>query len=101
MRFSKISVTKKAVELTRTSRDKNGAVEDITLNSPERPLSTFSDALQSFVPYVVGLLDLPDSWHEETNGEVTKELLTITTLNLSVDNNGHRGLIVTAIKPVA
>lgn len=92
MRFSHISVTKKGVSLTRESQDKNGAIETIDLESPERPLPEFTDALQSFLPYVTDLV----------LGAITieSEETKITTLNLSVDKNGNRGLIVTAIVPV-
>jgi len=91
MGFSKISITKKSVDLSRETKDANGAVEEVHLNSPEYPLSTFRDALQAFAPFVVELLEIPESW---------RETLTITTLNLSADKNGHRGLIVTAIRPI-
>jgi len=92
MRFSKISITKKGVHLTRETKDANGAIESVDLESPERPLAEFSDALQSFVPFVTDLL----------MGAVTVESddMRITTLNLSEDKNGLRGLIVTAIVPV-
>ncbi len=92
MRFTKISVTKKGVDLSRESKDKNGFVEEVHNSSAERPLASFVDAMQAFGPYVTDLL----------LGAVTLEAdATITTLNLSEDKNGLRGLIVTAIVPVA
>lgn len=90
MRFSKISVTKKGVHLTRETKDAAGAVESVDLESPERPLTEFVDALQSFKPFVIDLMPFP----------LTEEQTTVTTLNLSEDKNGLRGLIVTAIVPV-
>jgi hypothetical protein len=90
MRFSKISITKKSVDLTRESKNANGALEEVHLNSPERPMASFVDVLQGFRAYVVELLPL----------KLTEEQLTITTLNLSEDKNGSRGLIVTATMPV-
>ncbi len=93
MRFTKISVTKKGVDLTRETKNAIGAVEEVHLNSPERPLASFTDALAAFAPYVEGLFA----------GAIVVTAgvpLTITTLNLSEDKNGLRGLIVTATVPV-
>jgi hypothetical protein len=93
MRFTKISVTKKAVTLARETRGANGDVEVTELESPERPLSAFVDALQAFKPYVRALLPF-------TVTDEQSEKMTITTLSLSEDKNHLRGLIVTAIMPV-
>lgn len=90
MRFAKIAITKKGVHLTRETKDQNGAIESIDLESPERPLASFADALQGFKSYVRDLMPF----------ELSDDQLTVTTLNLSEDKNGHRGLIVTAIVPV-
>jgi hypothetical protein len=90
MRCAKISVTKSNVRLVRETTDENGATESIELESPERPLPSFVDALQAFKGYVNDLLpfDLGD------------DRLTITTLNLSDGKDGHRGLIVSGVVPV-
>jgi hypothetical protein len=92
LRFKKISITKRGVLLLRETKDGNGAAEEVKLESPERPKPSFDEAQQGFAPFVRDLLtdavDLEDS------------TLTITTLNLSEDTNGNRGLIVTAIVPV-
>lgn len=92
MRFQKISITKKGVHLVRETTDGNGATEAIVLETPERPRPSFNDAVQAFKPYVVGLL--------EDAIEVDPAKILITTLNLSEDKNGNRGLIVTATVPV-
>ncbi len=100
MRFSKISITSRGVELTRQEKNA-GDVEDRHLNSSSEPLPSFVDALQAFRPFVVDLLELPLTFStDEKDGKVI-ELLTVTTLNLSEDKYGLRGLIVTAIKPIA
>jgi hypothetical protein len=90
MRFAKISITKKGVHLTRETKDAAGAVESVDLESPERPLPEFVDALQAFKAFVIDLMPFA----------LTEEQTTVTTLNLSEDKNGLRGLIVTAIVPV-
>jgi hypothetical protein len=90
MRFSKIGITKRGVHLTRETKDENGAVESIDLESPERPLTEFSDALQAFKPYVRDLMPFG----------LSDDQLTITTLSLSEDKNGLRGLIVSAVVPI-
>jgi hypothetical protein len=91
MQFNRISVTKKGVELAYERADEH-KVEEIKATSSERPLPSFADAMQAFSPFVIDLLEIPDDW---------QSALTITTLNLSADKNGNRGLIVTATKPVA
>lgn len=91
MQFNRISVTKKGVELAYERADEH-KVEEIKATSSERPLPSFADAMQAFAPFVIDLLEIPDDW---------QSALTITTLNLSADKNGNRGLIVTATKPVA
>lgn len=91
MRFNRMSITKRGVELNYELRDQH-KLEEIKAFSAEPPLSSFSDAMQAFCPFVIGLLEIPENWRED---------LTITTLNLSEDKNGNRGLIVTAVKPVA
>lgn len=90
MQFKKISITKTAVTLEREVKDAAGGVEETTFTAKEKPLASFVDALQSFNGYLRGLLPFV----------VTEEQLTITTLNLSEDKDGHRGLIVTGIVPV-
>jgi hypothetical protein len=90
VQFSRISSTKKGVELAFERKDDH-KTEETVARSKDTPLPTFSLAMQAFVPFVVALLELPKKWADD---------LTITTLNLSVDKNNARGLIVTAIKPV-
>jgi len=90
MKFSRISVTKKGVELAYERKDEHKS-EEVVAKSAERPLPSFADALQSFAAFVIDLLEIPDEWREN---------LTITTLNLSEDKNGYRGLIVTATRPI-
>jgi hypothetical protein len=98
MRFERISITKKAVDLQRSTTDGNGATEDVHTNTPERPNGSFTDAMQAFVPFVVKLLAKAITLAKDEKGEAVK--LTVTTLNLSEDKNGLRQLIVTATVPV-
>lgn len=90
MRFKKISIKKKGVHTVRETKNEHGAKEAIDLESPERPLPSFVDSLQAFKSYVRDLLPF----------ELTEEQLTVTTLNLSEDTNGLRGLVVTATVPI-
>lgn len=90
MKFSRISVTKKGVELDFERKD-DEATEEVKWSSHYRPLSAFTDALQSFDAYIVDLIPFL--------AEV-QDSLRVTTLNLSEDKNGLRGLIVTATTPV-
>lgn len=90
MRFSKIAITKAGVHLVRQTRDANGTVEEIDLSSPERPLASFTDALQAFTSYITDLLPFA----------LDPDEMTVTTLSLSEDKNGLRGLIVTTLVPV-
>jgi hypothetical protein len=90
MKFSRISVTKKGVELAYERKDEHKS-EEVVAKSAERPLPSFADALQSFTAFVIDLLEIPDEWRDN---------LTVTTLNLSEDKNGYRGLIVTATRPI-
>jgi hypothetical protein len=90
MKFSRISVTKKGVELAYERKDEHKS-EEVVAKSAERPLPSFADALQSFDAFVIDLLEIPKQWREN---------LSITTLNLSEDKNGYRGLIVTATRPI-
>jgi len=99
MIFSKISITGKGVHLVRETTDANGATESIDLESPERPLGSFIDALQAFKSYVTDLL--PFKIEDDTAAKRTPlSDMKVTTLSLSSDKNGMRGLIVTAIVPV-
>lgn len=90
MKFSRISVTGKGVELDYMKTD-GDAKEETKHSNHMPPLGSFTDALQGFVGYVVGLIPVL---------EPIRESLTITTLNLSEDKNGLRGVIVTALYPV-
>jgi hypothetical protein len=91
MRFSKIGVNTKQVALTRQDKDsKTGAVEEIALTSPERPMTSFSDAVQAFKAYVLGLLPF----------KVPESRIVITTLTLSESKDGRRGLQVSCNVPI-
>lgn len=92
MRFAKVSITKAGVHLVRVTKEPNGGAEAVDYTSPERPLSTFTDALQAFGSYVNDLLDVPAAWREK---------LTVTTVNLSESKDGRRGLQVSVSYAVA
>lgn len=90
MRFSRISITGKGVELDYVETD-GDAKDETTHSNHMPPLGSFTDALQGFVSYVVDLIPFLAP---------IRDTLTVTTLNLSEDKNGLRGLIVTALTPV-
>jgi hypothetical protein len=90
MKFSRISITAKGVELDYVETD-GDAKDETTHSNHMPPLGSFKDALQGFVSYVVDLIPCLAPISDD---------LTVTTLNLSEDKNGLRGLIVTALYPV-
>lgn len=91
MRFAKIGVNTKQVALVRQDKDsKTGALEEISLTSPERPMTSFSDAVQAFKGYVLGLLPF----------KVPADRIVITTLSLSESKDGRRGLQVSCNVPI-
>src|SRR3954462_5210767 len=93
MRFTKIAVKKDTVELAWTKVDEHGATITTTMTSPEKPAPELPDALQAFKDFVFNLIDAPDAWREWTR---------VTTLSLNEEKEGNgRGLIVSAVKPVA
>jgi hypothetical protein len=93
MRFTKIAVKKDTVELAWTKVDEHGATITTTMTSPEKPAPELPDALQAFKDFVFNLIDAPDAWREGTR---------VTTLSLNEEKEGNgRGLIVSAVKPVA
>lgn len=93
MRFTRIAINSKGVSLDREDVNSKTGRRHITgTESPEIPMPEFADAMQAFDPYVRSLLDGAI--------DLTNASLVVTTLNLSVDKNGNRGLIVTACVPV-
>jgi hypothetical protein len=91
VKFDKIKVTDEGVFLD-WKRVGDGEEEDVKWHADEAPVETFTAAMQAFRPYIADLLGLSTAWAEE---------LRITTLSLSVDSENRRGLIVTAVKPIA
>lgn len=91
MRFTKISIKNDGVELVREITHANGDTQHIELEADGQPLPSFRDALQAFRAYVLGLLPIT----------LDKDVaLTITSLSLSEDKHGLRGLIVCGLVPV-
>lgn len=91
MRFSRIKVTEKIVELDWSEVLPNGEKKSITLESPNRPMPALLQAMARFRTYVADLLELP-TWADD---------MRVTTLNIDEGKDGRRGLIVTCIRPVA
>ncbi len=92
MRFTRVKVNEKVVELDWFTKDAAGEKRETTLQSPNRPMPALIKALAAIKPFVVDLLELPEPW---------EEAMSITTVNL--DDGGkdnQRGIIVTAIKKV-
>lgn len=90
MKFERISITAKGVELD--YQETSGDATDTTKHECRQPpLGSFKDALQSLASYVVDLIPFLAP---------IKDALTVTTINLSEDKNGLRGIIVTATSPV-
>lgn len=90
MKFSRISVKKTGVELDYEATH-GDAKEETKWSNHQPPLGSFKDAMQGLVSYVVDLIPFLDG---------VRETITVTTINLSEDKNGLRGLIVTATTPV-
>lgn len=90
MRFHKIKSTENIAAFEWT--EEAGKVKHgHSFESKERPAPELPNALNAFRPYVVDLLGLPEPW---------SEALTISSISLSEDEDGRRGLIVTAVKKV-
>lgn len=90
MKFSRISVKKSGVELDYEAIH-GDAKEETKWSNHQPPLGSFKDAMQGLVGYVVDLIPFLSA---------VRETITVTTINLSEDKNGLRGLIVTATTPV-
>lgn len=99
MKFSKISITSRGVHLIRQTKTESGATEKFDLESPEGPLKSFSDAMQKFADYVIGLLPflVRDDDDEEDEDALP---MTVTTVNLSESKDGRRGLQVSVNVPI-
>lgn len=91
MQFSKIAINSSGVHLVRQVVI-GPSTEEIDLQSREKPLGSFVDALQAFGSYVNDLLDVPKAWRDK---------LKVTTVNLSAAKDGRRGLMVSVTYPVA
>src|SRR4051812_40256691 len=91
MRFSRISITKKAVSLSWTTQDDAGAKTEHEFESKDKPLASFASALQAFSGFALALIAAPKEWDAR---------MRVTTLNLHEDKNGRRGLQVSFNHPV-
>lgn len=93
MRFSKIRVNDKGVQLLWTTTDANGTTTTHDLTSAEKPTPDLPEALDAFREYVMDLLELPAKWRDQ---------IRITTLSISDDKETNtRGLMVSATKKIA
>lgn len=89
MRFERIKATDELVELDWTTRAKNGTEESTSMRAKENPGPGLLNALTAFKDFVVGILDLP---------EVYESGLKVTTLHISAQEKGARGLVLTCRK---
>jgi hypothetical protein len=88
MRFTKIKSTDKGVALEWVKKKAEGEEVASKLTSPQPPAPELPSSLAAFKPYVMELLDLPESWRED---------LIVTQLSISEQGDENlRGLIVTA-----
>lgn len=90
MEFSRISITKKLVALSWTEERGHGTVTH-EYESKDKPLPAFGGALQAFAGWALQLLGAPKEWDDQ---------ITVTTINLSEDKNGRRGIQVSISKRV-
>lgn len=91
--FRKIRVTDKVVELEWTTPDPSGEGETKhELTCKHEAHADLVAALQAFRPHVQQLLEVTKRW---------AQTVTVTSLSISKDKNGRRGLVVTGTRPVA
>lgn len=90
MRFTRISITKKLVSLSMEEQRGHGTITTV-YESKDRPLPSFTASLQAFAGWALQLLEAPPKWDEQ---------ITVTTVNLSEDKNGRRGILVSISKRV-
>lgn len=89
MKFSKIKYDWKKVELSWTTKEKGAEIAH-HLTSSARPAPAFTGAMRRFVPIVLSLLELPDSYDDG---------LQVTGISLNVEeNDGRRGVVITSQK---
>lgn len=89
MRFTKIRVTDKGVDLSWTTKKADGETISSELKSPQEPLPDLPAALQAFRPYVLDLVDLDARWGEEL-------IITQLSIGEQTGDENLRNLIVTA-----
>lgn len=93
MRFTKIKVNDKGVQLLWSTTDASGLTHNHDVSSPEKPAPELPEALAAFVPYVMDLLDLPPNWREQ---------IRVTTINLNEEKETKsRGLMVSVTRKIA
>jgi hypothetical protein len=94
MQFSKIRDDGTEVTLVWTTEERSGATRIVhSLTSKDRPHPEFTKAMRAFVPMIAKLLEVPKQWAETLN----VQSLAINT----EEKSGRRGLVVTALRPVA
>lgn len=89
MKFSKVKYDGKKVELSWTTKEKGAEIAH-HLSSSSRPAPEFTGAMRRFVPIVLSLLELPDSYDDG---------LQVTGISLNEEeNDGRRGVVITSQK---
>lgn len=93
MRFTKIKVNDKGVQLNWSTTDASGLTHSHDVSSPEKPAPELPEALSAFVPFVMDLLDLPPNWRDQ---------IRVTTINLNEEKETKtRGLMVSVTRKIA
>ncbi len=89
--FTKIVTTSKHLALHWQSRRKTASdVEELTSHEtvcPELPRPEFQTAMQAFLPFFLTIIGAPASWKESTK---------ITGVSINKEEDGRRGVVLTA-----
>lgn len=89
MRFERIKASDEVVELDWTTRAANGTEESTSMRGKGNPGPGLLNALAAFKDFVVNLLEIDESYEQG---------LKVTTIHLSEQKGGARGLVVTCRK---
>jgi len=90
--FQKIKWNGSEVKLAWTTGNPFGVEFEHTMRSKEAPHPELDERFRAFVPHVLKLLELPESYDEK---------FRVTGLSINTEEDGRCGLVVTCMKGIA